>query len=380
MAPERGEDTPATCAPNCVDAFAEPGAYAAGFRVEQAGDLVLKVWYPTQTEPSAIEYAVTIKFPMWPRGPEVILGEAAIDAPPAEGSFPLVVLSHGFSLNPEWYRTIAEHLATHGYVVLAPEHAESDWFTDVVSASLSRPADVSATIDAAASGALAAVTNTDKVAVLGHSYGGYTALASAGARPDLGNLEAACASVEDEFTAAFFCVPFLAGADVLAAGFGGDVDASGPWPSMGDPRVDAVVALAGDAYLFGPEGLASVTVPVLALGGTQDTGTPWDWGTGLTDAAVGSTQRVTVAMDGGEHFLPIVDCADLPWSGALPSEQVAYICQDPAWEKQASLDVVHHMTTAFLEATLRGDAVAAEALDPVVYEDTPMLTVTASGF
>lgn len=88
------------------------------------------------------------KLPGFGEGSTTIHGEAVADATPADGGpFPLVVLSHGFSGNPEWYRTIAEHLASHGFVVVAPEHLESDWLSDVVPASLSRPADVSVAID-----------------------------------------------------------------------------------------------------------------------------------------------------------------------------------------------------------------------------------------
>ncbi|MGH1345897.1 MAG: alpha/beta hydrolase family protein [Nannocystales bacterium] len=377
--PEDSDQTPVSCAPDCDMAFVEPGDHAAGYQVLQAGDLQLKAWYPTDEPATAIEYSVNLKFPMWPSNPNTILGEAALDAPVAQdGPYPLVVLSHGFSGNPEWYRTLGEHLATHGYVVLAPEHSESDWATDVVPASLTRPADISATIDFAEDGPLSQHINAELVAVVGHSYGGYTALASAGAQYDLVGLAQRCESVEDEFVAGYFCAPFLAQQDVLAAGLGIEVPDSGLWPALGDDRVDAIAALAGDAYLFGPEGLASVTVPTLALGGTLDTGTPWDWGSAMTFEHVGSSQRYLVGMEGGEHFLPMADCADLPWSTDLPEFQQSYICNDPAWDKQEALDVVHHFTTAFLRANLQQDPVAVEALDPALYADIEAISYSAA--
>lgn len=378
--PEDSDQTPISCAPDCDTAFVESGPYGAGYQVLQTGKLELKAWYPTKATPTAIEYAVNIKLPMWPSNPNTIFGEAAADAPAADdGPYPLVVLSHGFSGNPEWYRTLAEHLASHGYVVLAPEHAESDWATDVVPSSISRPADITATIDFAEDGPLAAFIDTERVAVVGHSYGGYTALASAGAQFDLIGLAERCETVEDEFVAGYFCAPFLQQQDVLADGLGIDVPDVGLWPAMGDERVDAIAAIAGDAYLFGSQGLASVTVPTLALGGTLDTGTPWDWGAAMTFDHVASEKRFLVGMKGGEHFLPMADCADLPWTADLPEFQQGYICSDPAWDKQEALDTVHHFTTAFLHANLRHDPVAVEALDPTLYDDIAAISYAQAG-
>jgi len=214
--------------------------------------------------------------------------------------------------------------------------------------------------------------------VVGHSYGGYTALASAGAQFDLAGLAQRCEAVEDEFVAGYFCAPFLEQQEILAAGLGVEVPESGLWPALGDERVDAIAAIAGDAYLFGPEGLASVTVPTLALGGTLDSGTPWEWGAAMTYDHVSSNERYLVGMEGGEHFLPMADCADLPWTVDLPEFQQGYICNDPAWDKQEALDVVHHFTTAFLRASLQQDPVALEALDPALYADIAEISYSAS--
>jgi len=364
---ENSDQTPIACDADCDTAFVDRGAHAAGFSVHDVDGLTLKVWYPTAEPPSAIDYTIDIKFEGWPDEPGTIHGEAVHDAPIADdGPYPLVVLSHGFSGHPEWYRTIAEHLASHGFVVVGPEHAESDWFTDVVAASLTRPREVSAAIDFALEGPFSAAVDGDHVAVLGHSYGGYTALAVAGARYDLDDLAERCADVEDEFTAAYFCSTFLDQRDTL----------SDP-PVLADDRVDAVVALAGDAYLFGSKGLANITVPVLSVGGTADSGTPWDWGSNLSHQHV-SGQRFLVGFEGGEHFLPMASCADMPWTALLPEFEQGYICNDPAWDKQAALDHVHQFTTAFLQATLRQDPVAIEALAPEHYDDTGGLLYQAN--
>lgn len=42
-------------------------------------------------------------------------------APSSAGRYPVVVLQHGFSLENGYYETILKHLASHGFVVLAPQ-------------------------------------------------------------------------------------------------------------------------------------------------------------------------------------------------------------------------------------------------------------------
>ena len=346
------------------------GADAAGFQLTQYGDLQLKTWYPAIGDGSAtLDYDVALKFPGFPEDPVAIHGTAIADAPVAEGGpYPLVVLSHGFGLNPEWYHDLAEHLATHGFVVVAPEHLEADWFADVIDATASRPSEVSAAIDFADAHEGGWV-DTDRVAVLGHSYGGYTALASAGARIDPSSLAERCEAATDRMMQAYFCDSFVGQEQALASALGLDSVPDGLWPAAGDPRVDSVVSIAGDAYLFGEDGLAAVQVPVMAIGGTADTGTPWTWGSQLTYDAVGSDDRALVGLEGAEHMVVTASCDDMPFTQAMPPEYAGYFCEDPAWDKAGAHDVIHHLTTAWLKHTLQGDAEAEASLAPELYDD-----------
>lgn len=52
-----------------------------------------------------------------------------------------------------------------------------------------------------------------------------------------------------------------------------------------------MVSLAGDAHLFDEAGLGELRVPVLAIGGTADTDTPYGWGTGPTYRLAASVRR-----------------------------------------------------------------------------------------
>ncbi|MFB2924008.1 alpha/beta hydrolase [Aerosakkonema funiforme] len=125
----------------------------------------------------------------------------------------LVVMSHGFGADRTFLEYLARHLASHGIVVASIEHPGSN-FTSVSRASVSgepsslippsefidRPKDVSFLLDELAKinerpGALQGKINTQKVTAIGHSLGGYTALALGGAEVNLDYLRQACKSM-----------------------------------------------------------------------------------------------------------------------------------------------------------------------------------------
>ena len=76
-----------------------------------------------------------------------------------------------------------------------------------------------------------------------------------------------------------------------------------------DPRIDALVSLAGDAFYFGQDGLAEITVPVMAIGGTRDRDAPYMWGTYPTYEYVSSATKVRIALTDAEHMIFTGPCA-----------------------------------------------------------------------
>jgi dienelactone hydrolase len=137
------------------------------------------------------------------------LVQTRITAPDGKGPFPLIIMSHGNGGNWSSHQHIADHLASHGYIVLAPNHPASDtarvfrgrkdYATGPSSgrdpaAVLGRPKDVSFLIDQAelwnsqTGHFLEGKIDTDKIGAVGHSYGSYTVQAVCGARPILDRL------------------------------------------------------------------------------------------------------------------------------------------------------------------------------------------------
>ncbi|MCB0187478.1 MAG: alpha/beta fold hydrolase, partial [Caldilineaceae bacterium] len=295
------------------------------------------------------------------------LRDAAIDD--GQGPYPLVVLSHGFMLSPAWYHTLAEQYASYGFIVLAPDHPEEfdPTFGAMWQTLIDRPAAVSRTLDyaeglTAPGGAMAGLIDMTKVAVVGHSYGGYTALAAAGAQYDMAAYKARCATLEADDPHAFFCMPIVPNEAAMAERAGLEAVSDGLWPSFGDPRVTAIIPMAGDSYLFDAAGLAQISAPMLAIAGGADTGTPLDWGAQPAYAYASSAQKSLVVLEGGEHMLFTTPCENQPWLSEHPYYE--YFCFDPAWEKPAALDLIHHFSTAFLLATLKGDQDAHAMLLP----------------
>lgn len=197
---------------------------------------------------------------------------------------PLVVISHGFGADRRFLGYLAYHLASYGLTVVALEHPASNvtWLTgssyseraqprnNILPASefIDRPKDVSFVLDRLNrlnqfSSTLQGKFNTEQVTVIGHSLGGYTALALAGAKLSLGHLRQFC---NDPKPVVF------SPSDLLQCNAADLID---PQESLRDRRVVQTILLNPViGRLFDPQSLAQVKVPTLMLAGTDDVITP----------------------------------------------------------------------------------------------------------
>nr|MBX2864834.1 alpha/beta hydrolase [Leptolyngbyaceae cyanobacterium MAG.088] len=198
---------------------------------------------------------------------------------------PLVVLSHGFAADRRFLNYVGEHLASYGLTVVAVEHVGSNVEalnntaldpaaieepSRILPASefLDRPRDVSHVLDRLAwmeqvSPMLGGKFDPERVVLIGHSLGGYTGFALAGAQLDLSALPPFCDSLTPVG---------LSPADWLQCAA---VDLPEVTADLSDSRITQVIAmnpLVG--RLFGRKGLADVDVPSIILTGTKDGVTP----------------------------------------------------------------------------------------------------------
>jgi predicted dienelactone hydrolase len=173
--------------------------------------------------------------------------DVALDAPIAPGPFPLVLVSHGTGGTPLTHRLLAHFLARHGFVVGLPQHHanhrdDNSWHNTPQNLE-ARPRHLGLAIDGLLA-AFGAAVRPDWVAVIGHSLGGYSALALAGGQPS--SLPQGPAN-----------------------------GAPQPIPVVPDARVRALVLLApATVWYRAPDALRRVRVPILLLHAEKDELTP----------------------------------------------------------------------------------------------------------
>jgi predicted dienelactone hydrolase len=267
---------------------AEPGPFAAATTDDEAaaGDLTLpvQIWYPSEhPDDDLATYG------------GLVPGEAADGGPAAcETPRPVVAFSHGNGGVPYQSAFLTERLATRGWLVVAPAHVgNTTWDADTVprrEVAVRRPGDVAAAFDHLVA---RSATRGDRLegcvdpaagyAVVGHSFGGFTALAVAGARLDLEGLDAACPG------------DWLCGAQdaYRAARPGDDGD-------LADPRAWAGVALTPVGRVALDAGAADR--PLLVLGAALDDLTPWDTEVRPIAEELVVTPRVTGVLDAAGHY------------------------------------------------------------------------------
>ncbi|MEK3949119.1 alpha/beta fold hydrolase [Paenibacillus sp. FSL H7-0703] len=114
--------------------------------------------------------------------------ELAREAEPSEGRFPLVIISHGTGSTPLVYRILAQHLARNGFIVGIPEHPFNNRNDNSLEGTaqnlIYRPRHLNMSTDWFFDSMLfkdKLIQNA--VSLIGHSMGGYTALAAAGGVP-----------------------------------------------------------------------------------------------------------------------------------------------------------------------------------------------------
>lgn len=362
--------------------YSARGAYLVGTRELAIGGerpLEIEVWYPalnSDNREESITYPYEVKMGD-PFGAVKIAsfeGQAIREAPYdlSAGPYPLVVLSPGFSIGSFAYSWLAEHLASYGFVVISPEHPERlDPENELWRSAITRPQDILAVLayvdeQVGSGGSFAGLIDAHLVAVIGHSYGGYTALAAAGARIDTQGFESHCenARAADE-PGVWLCDQLTPHVADMAALAGLDSVPEGLWPAWADARVAAIVPMAGDAFFFGQAGLAEISVPVMAIGGTADKDAPYMWGTYPAYEYASSPRKARIALTDAEHMIFTGPCETNPWYMKFLSGE---FCSDEAWDRIYAHDIVKHFTSAFLLVELKQDAGAAAILAPHAVE------------
>ncbi|MEO1347728.1 MAG: alpha/beta hydrolase [Cyanobacteria bacterium J06635_15] len=207
-----------------------------------------------------------------------------------QGPVPVMVFSHGYGetrTDPDLI-LLARSLAANGYVVAVPEHIGSNRaYQDDLARGLAhesfevmefinRPLDIRFLLDT-----LEQKNETEfqgrlqleRVGLMGYSFGGYTALATAGATVDIERLHQQC-DLEAEFTPDTVNLALLIQCRLLELEAFPKAIQQLTDGSLGDERVGLVIAFAPLSNLFGESGMGNIQNPVIIMGGAYDVATP----------------------------------------------------------------------------------------------------------
>ncbi len=191
---------------------------------------------------------------------------------------PLIVISHGLASDRLTFTYLAEHFASQGFPVASITHPGSDSqrfqsflagteidYRVIPSDLVNRPLDIKYFLDALAKGATPDWNiNLNQVGLIGHSMGGYTALAVAGAPIDWSGVRQECdrrsSNQPRDFT---FNLSILLQCRILAA--------EPNTVNLRDDRVKAAVAInpIGSA-IFGQAGISQIKIPLMIIAGSED--------------------------------------------------------------------------------------------------------------
>ena len=158
--------------------------------------LPTEIWFPATDEFKNKDFDETTK-------DKYVMGDisssqnAVRDADIREGIYPLIVFSHGYGNHRRLTSHLCTHLASHGYIVAAPDHL-GNTYLDLLSYKeqilkgtppnieelgkqifINRPADIKFIIDCMTSDKVKIplkMINVNSIGVAGYSYGGWTIL------------------------------------------------------------------------------------------------------------------------------------------------------------------------------------------------------------
>jgi predicted dienelactone hydrolase len=245
--------------------LSEPGPYHVGLRSivyedpnRQNSQVSVTVWYP-----AILPQEATVTGPLRNIEPDF-----------SGAPYPLILSSTKMAT------TIARYIVSHGFTWASVD--KIDTYDMMGIQMIKQPLDILFALDQVASNPppeLLGMIDAENAGAIGYSFDGYNSFAMSGARIDPAFYLAQCARSNAEnklvlanFSMAYHCA--LARTwDDFASYAGEKITTSndGLWQPMTDPRIKAVMPMAGDGwFLFGEKGLAAVDRPTMIIVASND--------------------------------------------------------------------------------------------------------------
>ena len=313
--------------------------------------LTLEIWYPASVSTQSLATYKDVT-----RGKQrfTLQGRARRNVPPLakQRSFPLVILSHGYT----GYRTmmfhLGEHLASHGYVVASIDHTDStNREIDFVNAAgagfqstlLHRSLDQQTVQEYIAGNESQFSADTKNSSIIGFSMGGFGALNTAGG----------CYNFS-EAAAKLFGFDPTTQTDILT-----QLNACRVENKRTESKWKAMVAIApwgGEAGVI--TGLDQIKVPSLYIAGDQDDVSGFEKGVRSLYQQTGAKDKYLMVYENARHNL-----------AAHPAPAIAHKDElslghyfEPAWNTETINHINNHMILAFLNCHVKGSESACKYL------------------
>lgn len=239
---------------------------------------------------------------------------------------PVIVISHGLGSDRTSFEYLAQQLASYGFAVAVPEHpgSSAEQVRSLLAGKAStvaepnefinRPLDVQYLLNELQRLDVSDPRfqlNLQQVGVIGQSFGGYTALALAGAPLNFNQLQKDCGENLDKS----WNVSLLLQCRVL--------ELPRTQYNLRDPRVKAVIAINPiTSSIFGEASLSKIKVPVMLVSSSDDTVAPALSEQILPFTWLTTPEKYLAVIAGGTHFSTIAPSDPAKETFVLPSQVI----------------------------------------------------------
>ncbi|MEY2859198.1 MAG: hypothetical protein RLZZ74_3511 [Cyanobacteriota bacterium] len=241
---------------------------------------------------------------------------------------PLIVISHGLGSDVTTFSYLAKHLASHGFAVAVPEHPGSSakqieallngLESDVTPPEelINRPLDIKFLLDRLTD-RFGDQIDVNHVGMIGQSFGGYTALALAGAKINWNLLHEDCPNIDTSWNLSWLIQCLALQIPLVVAE-----------QDLKDERITAAIAINPlVSSIFGQESLSKIKIPLMLISGSSDPITP-----SLSEQITPFTwlttpEKYLVLLKGGTHFSTLAETAGsipVPEKAIGPSPKIAH--------------------------------------------------------
>lgn len=263
--------------------------------------------------------------------------------PNLQNTTPVIVISHGLGLDSSNFRYLAKHLASHGFAVVVPNHPHlffnnrNNRKLQEANEFINRPLDIKYILDKLektnqSDGEFKGKLNLQQVGIFGQSFGGYTALALAGAKINFQQLQKDCQpdALQDTWN-----MSLLLQCRALELQ---NKSTQQENINLRDQRIKAAIAVNPiTSSIFGESGLNQMQTPVMFIGSSEDTVAPALYEQILPFSWLTNPHKYLVMLVGATHFSSIGNSNPGSQQIALPPNMVGNASQSRAYINSLSL-------------------------------------------